>query len=54
VSAALVAGLAVGSAVGGAFIGSVGVSAPFVISCVALAAAAATSVRARQLARVAA
>jgi MFS family permease len=54
VASALVAGLAVGSAVGGAFIGPVGVSAPFVISCVALAAAAATSVRARQLSRVAA
>ena len=52
VSSALVAGLAAGSAIGGAVIGSFGVSAPFVISCVALAAAAATSVRARQLARV--
>jgi MFS family permease len=52
VSAGLVAGLAAGSAIGGVLIGSVGVSAPFVISCVALAAAAVTSVRARQLSRV--
>jgi predicted MFS family arabinose efflux permease len=54
VSAALVAGLAAGSAIGGAVIGAVGVSAPFVVACLALAAAATTSVRARQLARVAA
>jgi MFS family permease len=54
VASALVAGLAVGSAVGGALIGSFGVSAPFIISCIALAAAAATAVQARQLARVAA
>ena len=44
VSAALVAGIAAGSAVGGAAIGPGGVSAPFVISCVASALAAVIAV----------
>jgi MFS family permease len=52
VSAALVAGIAGGAALGGATIGAVGVSAPFLLACLALAVAATTSVRARQLARV--
>jgi Major Facilitator Superfamily len=45
VTAALVSGLAAGSAAGGAVIGSVGVAAPFVLSCgaTALAAVLATS-----------
>jgi MFS family permease len=49
VSAALIAGLAVGSALGGAAIGSAGVSAPFVIACLAtgLAALLAGTTRAR-------
>jgi MFS family permease len=47
-SAALVGGLAVGSAIGGALIGSVGVSAPFVFSCCATAVAALLAVRARE------
>jgi MFS family permease len=48
VSAALVGGLAAGSAVGGVVIGAAGVSAPFVVACVAsmLAAAVAFGVRA--------
>lgn len=48
VSAALIGGLAAGSAIGGAVIGSGGVSAPFVISCSAtmLAALLAVGVRA--------
>ena len=33
VSAALIGGLAAGSAIGGAVIGPVGVSAPFIVSC---------------------
>ena len=53
VSSALVAGVAGGSALGGALIGGLGVSAPFALSCLALAVAAATSVRARRLASVA-
>jgi MFS family permease len=53
-SSALVAGIAGGSALGGALIGGLGVSAPFLVSCGALAIAAATSVRARQIASVAA
>jgi predicted MFS family arabinose efflux permease len=52
VSAALVAGIAGGSALGGALIGAVGVSTPFLLACVALAVAATASVRARQPARV--
>jgi predicted MFS family arabinose efflux permease len=49
VSAALVGGLAVGSALGGAAIAPVGESAPFVLSCLAslLAAATAAGVRRR-------
>jgi MFS family permease len=47
VSAALVGGLAAGSALGGAVIGAVGVSAPFLVACAAtiLAAAVALAVR---------
>jgi MFS family permease len=52
-SSALVAGIAAGSALGGALIGAGGVSAPFMISCGALAVAALTSVRARRLIAVA-
>jgi len=52
-SSALVGGIAGGSALGGALIGPGGVSAPFIISCVALAVAALTSVRARRLTMVA-
>ncbi len=51
-SSALVAGLAGGSAVGGALIDGLGVSAPFLVSCAALAFAAVTAVRARRLAAV--
>ncbi len=49
VSAALIGGLAAGSAIGGAVIGPGGVSAPFVVSCVAtlLAALLAVSFRAQ-------
>lgn len=49
VSAALIGGIAAGSALGGAAIGPEGTSAPFVISCVAslLAAAMATGLRDR-------
>ena len=47
VSAALIAGIAVGSAAGGASIGSVGVSAPFVISCLSSALAATLAVTLR-------
>ncbi len=54
VSAALIAGIAGGSALGGALTGDVGVSAPFVFACLTLAVAATTSVRARQIAAVAA
>lgn len=52
-SSALVAGIAGGSALGGAIIGPGGVSAPFMVSCAALALAAVTSVRARRLTVVA-
>ena len=45
VSAALVAGLATGSAIGGALIGPAGVSAPFVFSCLATAVAATIALR---------
>jgi MFS family permease len=48
VAAALVGGLATGSAIGGAVIGPGGVSAPFVISCAALSLAATMAVRARE------
>lgn len=54
VSAALVGGIAGGAALGGAVISAAGVSAPFLLACLALTVAAATSVRARQLVRVAA
>ncbi len=49
ISAALIGGLAAGSALGGAVIGPVGVSGPFVVACGAtlLAAAIAVSFRAR-------
>ncbi len=49
VSSALVAGLAGGSALGGAVISGLGVGAPFVVACLALAIAALTSARARRL-----
>lgn len=52
-SSALVAGIAAGSALGGALIGAGGVSAPFLVSCGALAVAALTSIRARKLTVVA-
>jgi MFS family permease len=52
-SSALIAGIAGGSALGGALIGPGGVSAPFIISCGALAVAALSSVRARKLTAVA-
>jgi MFS family permease len=45
VSAALIAGLATGSAIGGALIAVAGVSAPFVFSCVATAVAATIALR---------
>jgi predicted MFS family arabinose efflux permease len=48
IAAALVGGLSAGSAIGGAVIGPGGVSAPFAISCAALALAAAMAVRARE------
>ena len=48
-SAALIGGLAAGSAIGGAVIGSAGVGAPFVIACLAslLAAVIAVGFRSR-------
>jgi MFS family permease len=49
VSSSLVAGLAGGSALGGALIGSVGVDAPFGLACLLLALAAVSSVRLRGL-----
>ena len=52
VSAALVAGIAGGAALGGAVISTVGVSAPFVFAGLSLAIAATTSVRVRRLAHV--
>jgi hypothetical protein len=52
-SSALVAGIAGGSALGGALIGAGGVGAPFLLSCGALAVAALTSVRARRIAAIA-
>jgi MFS family permease len=51
VSAALVGGLAVGSAVGGAVIGPAGVSAPFVISCLSTTLAALLAVGFRRQVR---
>jgi MFS family permease len=47
VSAALIGGLAIGSALGGATIGSIGISGPFVIACAASALAAAIAVKLR-------
>ena len=47
VSAALVAGLAAGNALGGASIASAGVSGPFALGCAGLAVAAAAAVRTR-------
>ncbi len=52
-SSALVGGIAGGSALGGALIGAGGVSAPFIVSCGALAVAAVTSIRARKITMVA-
>jgi len=52
-SSALVGGIAGGSALGGALIGAGGVSAPFIVSCGALACAALTSLRARRITMVA-
>jgi MFS family permease len=52
-SSALVGGIAGGSALGGALIGAGGVSAPFVVSCGALAVAALTSLRTRKITVVA-
>ncbi len=54
VGAALVVGIAAGSAIGGALIGGLGVSAPFELSCASLAVAAATSRRTRRAVAVAA
>ncbi len=51
VSAALVAGIAAGSALGGGLVSAVGFSAPFVFSCAAMAAAALSSVGAHAAAR---
>lgn len=45
ISAALVAGIAAGSAIGGVVIAAAGVSAPFIVSCLATALAAAMSLR---------
>ncbi len=47
VAAALIGGLAAGSALGGAVIGPAGVSAPFVLACAATALAALLAVRTR-------
>jgi MFS family permease len=47
ISAALIGGLAAGSAIAGAVIGPAGVSGPFVIACLASVLAAAISVRVR-------
>ena len=52
VSAALVGGLALGSAVGGAAIAAAGESAPFVFSCCATAVAAVIALRTREPASV--
>jgi MFS family permease len=49
VTASLVAGLSIGSAIAGALIGLAGVSAPFVFSCLATSVAAAMSLRTREL-----
>jgi MFS family permease len=47
VAAALISGLAAGSALGGAAIGAAGVSAPFVLACAATGLAALSAVRMR-------
>ncbi|HWD66061.1 MAG TPA: MFS transporter [Solirubrobacteraceae bacterium] len=47
VAAALVSGIAAGSAAGGAVIGALGVSAPFVLSCLAIGSAAGLALRAQ-------
>jgi MFS family permease len=52
VSAALLGGLSAGSALSGVLIGGIGVSAPFVAACVAMAVAALSAVRVRTAARV--
>ena len=54
VAAALMAGLAAGSALSGVLIGGIGVSAPFVAACAAMAVAALAAVRVRTPARTAA
>jgi predicted MFS family arabinose efflux permease len=52
VAAALMLGLAAGSALSGVLIGGIGVSAPFVAACAAMAVAALSAVRVRSAARV--
>ena len=52
VSAALIGGLAAGSAIGGAVVGPGGVSAPFAVSCLATGMAAALTVGLRRPARL--
>ena len=54
VAAALMLGLSAGSALSGVLIGGIGVSAPFVAACAAMAVAALGAVRVRTPARVAA
>ena len=49
VSAALVTGMAGGSALSGTLVATLGVSGPFLLTCAALAVAAVTSVRARRI-----
>ena len=52
VAAALMLGLSAGSALSGVLIGGIGVSAPFVAACAAMAVAALAAVRVRTAARV--
>jgi MFS family permease len=52
VAAALMLGLSAGSALSGVLIGGIGVSAPFVVACAAMAVAALSAVRVRTAARV--
>ena len=52
VAAALLGGLSAGSALSGVLIGGIGVSAPFVAACAAMAVAALAAVRVRTAARV--
>jgi MFS family permease len=54
VAAALMLGLSAGSALSGVLIGGIGVSAPFVAACAAMAVAALSAIRVRTAARVAA